>query len=104
MMDDKARFTRLPAQPRALGYYIAGRWHGQEGRECLARVAPGYGVEVSRVTLCTAGDVNRAVEAARSVFGAGHWSRATGAERAGVLLRAANGIRCGKWRGKSSRR
>lgn len=93
MMDDKARFTRLPAQPRALGYYIAGRWHGQEGRECLARVAPGYGVEVSRVTLCTAGDVNRAVEAARSVFGAGHWSRATGAERAGVLLRAANGIR-----------
>lgn len=86
-------FATLPGVPREFGFFVGGAWHAADGRGLLNRDSPGWGIEVSRVALCTRADVDEAVVAARRSFNAGHWSRISGTERAAVLLRAAQGIR-----------
>lgn len=83
----------LPATPRVLGFHVGGESRDAGRREMLDRVAPGYGRVVSRVTLCTAADVDAAVAAARRAFACGDWSRRPGRERSAVLQRAAGLIR-----------
>lgn len=83
----------LPPSRRDLGFYIDGALYTAGHRETMDRVAPGYGQVVSRVTLCTAEDVDRAVIAARGAFVRGDWSCRAGRERSAVLNRAAALIR-----------
>ena len=84
-------------KPRALDNFSArdfrmlidGVW--TEGASpALERVAPGHGVVVSRYPAGTKADAERAIAAARKAFDDGPWPRMTGAERASILLRAAD--------------
>jgi acyl-CoA reductase-like NAD-dependent aldehyde dehydrogenase len=92
-MDHTNAFTRVPDTVRQLGFFIGGRWRETGGRETLVRSSPGYGRDVSSVTLCTRADVDEAVAAARAAFKSRAWSGISGAERAAVLLRVAQAIR-----------
>lgn len=62
---------------------------GSEGKT-MERVGPGHGVVVSRYHVASSGDAVRAIAAARHAFDKGDWPRRTAADRAGVLLRAAD--------------
>ena len=92
-MDHTNAFTRVSDTVRQLGFFIGGRWRETGGRETLVRSSPGYGRDVSSVTLCTRADVDEAVAAARAAFKSRAWSGISGAERAAVLLRVAQAIR-----------
>lgn len=92
-MDQIHATPSLPTSPRELGFFIDGKWHAAESRGLISRSSPGYGIDVSMVTLCTAHDVDRAVAAARLAFEQRRWAGMTGAQRAAVLLRTAGGIR-----------
>ncbi len=92
-MDQKRTFRSVPATPRDFGFHVAGAWREPAGRPLLARESPGYGVPVTRVTLCSRADVDEAVAAAREAFAKKTWSGIAGRDRAAVLLRVANGIR-----------
>lgn len=83
----------LPEAPKTFGLFIDGLWESAGDRALSTRIAPGYGLPVTRIPLCSVEDVNRAVAAARRVFRAGLWSRCDGASRAAVLRRMAEGIR-----------
>ncbi len=75
---------------------IDGRWTaGAEGRT-IERMSPAHGVVVSRYAAATAADAERAAAAARHAFDDGPWPLMTGAERARVLLRAADLIEARK--------
>lgn len=86
-MDKPARSLSLPSSPRAFGFWIDGAW--REGRETFERASPAHGVAVTRIPKCTPEDLDAAVAAARRAFEDRRWSGLPGAERAGVLLRAA---------------
>ncbi|TCL67259.1 aldehyde dehydrogenase family protein [Rhizobium sp. BK251] len=77
---------------REFSMLIDGKW--VEGVEAgtIERVAPSHGVTVSRYKSATKDDAHRAIAAARKAFDTGHWPRMTAAERAGVLLKAADMI------------
>ena len=92
-MELNRTFRGIPAAPRDFGFHIGGVARPTGGRAMLTREAPGYGVPVSRVTLCTRADVDEAAAAARAAFRSGSWSRISGAERGAVLLRMAAAIR-----------
>lgn len=83
---------RLPEAPRANGYYIDGEWFDGASHDRLDRVSPGHGVTVSSVALCTEQDTDVAVQAARRAF-ENVWADTSGADRARILIRAAQGIR-----------
>jgi len=82
----------LPQSVRRNGFYVDGTWNEGGDRPRLERLSPGHGVPVSSVALCTAADTDAAVAAARRAFEEA-WADATGAERGGILIRAAEGIR-----------
>lgn len=92
-MDHRNQYTTLPEKPRDLGFFIDGKWQPIENREYLPRSSPGYGVDVTNVVLCTVGDLDRAVAAARKAFEGKSWAGMTGAGRAAVLLKTATIIR-----------
>ena len=92
-MDQERNFRGVPAMPRDFGFHVAGTWREPGGRPMLARESPGYGVPVTRVTLCTRADVDEAVAVAREAFAKKTWSGIAGRDRAAVLLRVARGIR-----------
>lgn len=81
----------LPSIPYTGRQFIGGRWH--ESAEHLDRHSPATGELVSRIARGMAEDVDRAVAAARAAHSARDWAGATGAERAAVLTKAAEGIR-----------
>ncbi|KSV71992.1 hypothetical protein N182_29985 [Sinorhizobium sp. GL2] len=92
-MKHETTFSALPENVRDFGFYIGGSWHAADGRGTLTRQSPGFGKDVSRITLCTKADVNEAVSVARAAFKSRVWSGISGAERATVLLRSAQLIR-----------
>jgi acyl-CoA reductase-like NAD-dependent aldehyde dehydrogenase len=57
------------------------------------RASPGHGVAVTRIPKCSPADLDAAVAAARRAFENRSWAGLSGAERAGVLLRAATILR-----------
>ncbi|UJW87274.1 aldehyde dehydrogenase family protein [Devosia sp. SL43] len=61
---------------------------GSDGRT-MDRVGPAHGVVVSRYHVASTKDADRAIAAARRAFDEGDWPRRTAADRARVLLRAA---------------
>ncbi len=86
-------FSKVPQKAREFGFFVGGNWYASEGRDLLSRKAPGYGLEVSRITLCNTEDVNKAVAAARATFNNGYWASISGADRGKVLTLTAQGIR-----------
>ncbi|PZO80584.1 MAG: sorbosone dehydrogenase [Mesorhizobium amorphae] len=92
-MDQRAPLLSLPETPRSFGFFVDGRWEEAGGREIFERQSPAHDVAVSRMVRCTRQDLDRAVGAARHAFEDRRWSGLSGAERAAVLLRAADGIR-----------
>jgi phenylacetaldehyde dehydrogenase len=69
---------------------IGGRWVPASSGTALPVVDPATGQEVTQVPLADAGDVDRAVAAARRAFDEGSWQLTTAAERSGLLLRLAD--------------
>lgn len=90
-MDQIIPNMTLPNAPREFGFFIDGEWRG--GRNLSEQRSPGHGVAVSRVAQCTIEDLDTAVAAARHAFEDRRWAGLAGAERAGVLLRAAEILR-----------
>lgn len=76
-----------PPAAREFGFYIDGAWQG--GRRLSERLSPGHGVPVTRIPQCTLADLDAAVAAARRAFEDRSWAGLSGADRGGVLLRAA---------------
>lgn len=87
--------TRLtpPAEPRDFGFYLDGASVPAGSREVFTRHSPGHGVAVTRLPKCTGEDLDAAVASARRTFDDRSWSGLTGADRAAVLLRAADLLR-----------
>jgi aldehyde dehydrogenase (NAD+) len=71
--------------------FIAGEWRDAEGRETLALENPSDGSLLARVAAGTAGDVDRAVAAARAALD-GEWGRLAGAERGRILATMARRV------------
>jgi betaine-aldehyde dehydrogenase len=90
-MDQRAKVLTVPAAPREFGFWMDGAWH--QGRDLFDRVSPGHGLPVTRIPICTLADLNAAVAAARRAFENRSWAGLSGADRAGVLLRAASLLR-----------
>jgi len=86
--------TIIPATGTALPplrenrHWIGGQWVGSA--ETFDRVSPSHGVPVSRSAKGTAAEAEAAIAAARAAFDRGDWSRASGKDRATVLLRVAD--------------
>jgi betaine-aldehyde dehydrogenase len=82
--------TLADLKVREFKMLIDGEWiTGAQGRT-LERVAPSHGVVVSRYQAATKVDTERAIGVARKAFDSGIWSGLTGAQRSGVLLKAAD--------------
>lgn len=90
-MDHQTKLHSLPSSPREFGFWIDGEAHG--GRELFERHSPGHGVAVTRIPKCTIADLDAAVASARRAFEDRSWAGLSGADRAGVLLRAADLLR-----------
>lgn len=92
-MSDSSIVLSLPEQPREFGFFVDGSWSPIESREVFERFSPGHGVPVTRIPKCTDADLDAAVNAARKAFDDRRWSGLSGADRAAVLLNAAEGVR-----------
>ena len=92
-MDMNSGTLELPKAVREFGFFVDGGWISPGGRKVIERRSPAHDVVVTRITRCTVGDLDHAVAVARRAFDDRRWSGLSGAERAAVLLRAAEGIR-----------
>lgn len=92
-MDKKTFDLSLPGEPREFGFFLDGDWVAAGDREVFERNSPGHGAPVSRIPKCTQADLDMAVASARRAFDDRRWSGLSGADRAAVLLKAAEGIR-----------
>lgn len=92
-MDQSTQILTPPSAPREFGFLIDGTWIAAGSRDVFERVSPGHGVPVTRITKCTVQDLDDAVIAARRAFTDPNWSGISGADRAAILLRAADGLR-----------
>lgn len=90
-MDKMGSIASLPQVPREFGFYIDGAWLG--GKPLFERLSPGHGAPVTRIPQCTLADLDAAVSAARRAFEDRRWAGLSGAERGGILLRAATILR-----------
>ena len=72
--------------------YIDGTWQDSEGDAVLTVLNPATEEVIGAVPDGTAGDVNRAVAAARRAFDEGPWPNFSPRERAAVLLRMADAM------------
>jgi aldehyde dehydrogenase (NAD+) len=73
--------------------YIDGKWLLADGDAAMDVVSPSTEEVVARVPAGTAGDVGRAVAAARRSFDEGTWRRTPPAERGAILRRLADELR-----------
>jgi betaine-aldehyde dehydrogenase len=78
---------------KAHSLYIDGRFVASEGTSTLDVIDPTTTEPIARVPDATAGDVARAVAAARRAFDEGPWKEATAQERGRVLFRLAGLVR-----------
>ncbi len=92
-MDQSATRLSPPEAPRDFGFYIDGTSIPAGDREVLVRNSPGHGIPVTKLPKCTTDDLNAAVASARAAFDDRRWSGLSGADRAAVLLKTAEGIR-----------
>jgi aldehyde dehydrogenase (NAD+) len=69
---------------------IDNRWVPSESGETFTTVNPSTGEEICRVAAAGAGDVDKAVRAARKAFEAGPWGKMNASERGRLLYRLAD--------------
>ncbi len=74
-------------------FFINGEWVTAAGPETFSMIDPSSEEEVGRVRAGTREDIDRAVRAAREAFDHGPWPQMSPGERAGILAKAAEGIR-----------
>jgi len=79
----------LPA-PRQNRHFIAGTSQDSASGDTFDRLSPAHGGVVSRSAMGREAEANAAVDAARTAFADGRWSRLAGKARAAVLLRVAD--------------
>lgn len=83
--------TSLPeAMSERPELFVGGTWRRPRSGEVVEVRNPATGAHVGTAALAGPADVDAAVEAARASFDSGVWARATPAERAEVLHRAAD--------------
>jgi acyl-CoA reductase-like NAD-dependent aldehyde dehydrogenase len=75
--------------PKAYKLLIGGRQVDAHDGRVIERVSPGHGFAVSRYAQAGETDVETAVQAAHKAFETGPWPRMKAAERAAMLLKAA---------------
>ncbi len=92
-MDKTSHTLSVPTTPREFGFYLDGDWVAAGDREIFERSSPGHGVPVSHIPRCTKEDLDAAVASARTAFDDRRWAGLSGADRASVLLKAAEVIR-----------
>lgn len=68
-------------------FYVNGQWVLPSTSETVTLIAPSTGQPYVRVPLAGTGDVDKAVDAARTAFDTGPWPRMSGGERAAYLRR-----------------
>lgn len=73
--------------------YIDGQWVAPAKGGVFETVDPSDESVIAKVAAATVEDIDLAVKAARKAFDEGPWPKMTGAERAAVLRRIADGIR-----------
>src|ERR1700751_3973456 len=88
--------TLLPNTHFTYSMWIDGQSAPANSGQTFSRESPAHGVKVGEYPLAGADDVDAAVAEARRAFDIGSWPHLPGAERAKVLLRAANIIRASK--------
>ncbi|UKA55213.1 aldehyde dehydrogenase [Arthrobacter sp. FW305-BF8] len=74
-------------------FLIGGQWVTPSSRERFPVIDSGTEQELMRVAVANAGDMSRAISAAREAFDKGPWPRLSHAQRAEYLRAIANGIR-----------
>lgn len=89
-MDQSSTRLSPPEAPREFGFFVDGAMIPAGDREVFDRSSPGHDVLVTRIPKCTIDDLDRAVSAARAAFEDRRWSGLNGADRAAVLLKAAD--------------
>ena len=92
-MDQSSSCLSLPDTPREFGLFVDGKIVPIGDREAFIRTSPGHGTPVTKMPVCTSADVDLAVAAARCAFDDRRWSGLSGADRAAVLLKTAEGLR-----------
>ena len=88
--------TLLPKNHFTYSMWIDGQPLPAKTGKTFIRESPAHGVKVGEYPLAAADDVDAAVEAARRAFDTGPWPHVSGADRAKILLRAADLIRAKK--------
>jgi acyl-CoA reductase-like NAD-dependent aldehyde dehydrogenase len=73
--------------------YINGEWLDGTGSDTVTVVNPATEEVIGTVPQATAGDVNRAIEAARAAFDEGPWPRMKPRERAAIMLKMGEAFR-----------
>ena len=76
-----------PRYPESLPLHVAGEWRAGAGRETLPVVNPSTGLEIGRVSVATATDIDDAIDAAAAAFAS--WSATSAWQRDAILRRAA---------------
>ena len=92
-MDQVSTRLSLPEAPRDFGFFLNGKTVPAGDRGIFERHSPAHDVPVTRTPECTAADLDDAVAVARAAFADRRWSGLSGADRAAVLLKTAEGIR-----------
>jgi betaine-aldehyde dehydrogenase len=92
-MDASSPAPSLPDRPRSFDFFVDGARKKAGSRKTLDRISPAHDVPVTTIPLCTRDDVDDAVAVARAAFEDRRWSGLPSADRAAVLLKAAQGIR-----------
>jgi betaine-aldehyde dehydrogenase len=80
----------LPAVPFTARHLIDGAWVDSADGATSERQSPAHGVTVSIAAKGGQAETETAIAAARRVFDAGDWSRASGKDRATILLKVAD--------------
>jgi betaine-aldehyde dehydrogenase len=80
----------LPAIPHKARHFIDGKFRDSSDERVSDRLSPSHGVLVSQAALGGAVETEAAIEAARSAFDDGRWSRLSGKDRSVVLNKVAD--------------
>jgi acyl-CoA reductase-like NAD-dependent aldehyde dehydrogenase len=73
--------------------FIDNTWVDAEGGRTFISINPARNEEIAELALASAGDVDKAVQAAKKTFQSGIWSELSGDDRAGYMIKAAEIMR-----------
>lgn len=82
--------AQLPSEPFFARHLIDGRWQESRDGKTFERRSPSHGSLVTVASLGGLADADAAIFSARTAFDRGEWSRSSGKERSGFLLKIAD--------------